>query len=632
MPLYVFAIPRHLGVLALIAAPIVRLAGQGVTGAALDGIVVFAGAPARAVIDSTRVTVVNEMTGQRVVLGLRSDDAGRSRFTAETLAPGGPYTVRASAPGYTPAQETGIRLGLGERATVTLHLDRADAVATARDTARLTGVTVAAKRASALETGRTGPVTTVTDSAIRRLPAVTRDVIEFVQLTPQVVGTLAAGASTRANNMLVDGASNTDVFALSRGTGLPGGQVGARSIPLDAIREFQVLLAPYDVRHGSFTGAQISAVTRSGTNTLHGSVFGFVQNEAFVGTDAFGRRPADFTNGSFGFSAGGPVARDRLHFFGALELKRRTVPYSGPVVGGTPDAGIAEDSVARFETLLRGYGIEPGSAGVYTTRTTGTNAFGKLSAAVGRGGAIEWSLNYASGEVLDTLAPPRVVGGDYRLTSAGFAPTSTQWSTRVRWTTLVGHHANNELLASYLNVDEPRDPNSGDPAIFASGVGAAGVRLIAGGDPSSQQLALRQRAVELTDNVTVGVGPHLVTGGGHLELYGFRFSSVPNAVGQWQFASLVALEAGTASRFIRTIPLREGGTTSDFDANMASAYVQDLWEITDHLSVTAGVRLDLPWYPTDAVRNEQLAASPLAVSTDDFIQTRALFAPRLAVN
>jgi hypothetical protein len=632
MPLDVFAIARRLGVLVLTAAPLVRLAGQGVTGAALDGIVVFEGAPGRAVLDSTRLTIVNETTGQRIALTLRAGEAGRGRFTVETLAPGGPYTVRVSAPGYTPVQQTGIRLGLGQRATVTLRLGRADRVALARDTARLTGVTVAANRPSALETGRTGPVTTVTDSAIRRLPTVTRDVIEFMQLTPQVVGTLAAGASTRANNMLVDGASNTDVFALSRGTGLPGGQVGARSIPLDAIRELQVRLAPYDVRHGSFTGAELSAVTRSGTNTLHGSVFGFVQNDAFVGTDAFGRRPSDFNNGSFGLSVGGPVVRDRLHFFGALELKRRNVPYSGPVVGGTPDAGIPEDTVARFETLLRGYGVEPGSAGVYTTRTTGTNVFGKLSAPVGRAGSAEVSVNYASGQVIDTLAPPRVVGGDYRLTSAGFAPTSTQWSTRLRGTTLLGNRANNELLASYLSVDEPREPNSGDPGIFVSGVGAAGARLVAGGDPSSQQLALRQRATELTDNVTVGVGPHLITGGAHLELYGFRFSSVPNAIGQWQFASLAALEAGTASRFIRTIPLREGGTTSDFDANMASAYVQDLWQVTDRLSVTPGVRIDLPWYPTNAVRNEQLAAGPLAVRTDEFIQARVLFAPRLAVN
>jgi hypothetical protein len=604
---------------------------QGVTAAALDGRVVFRGDAATPPADSVHVSVVNASTGLRITPRLQIQN-GHGRFSVETLAPGGPYAVSVSAPGYASVQQTGIRLALGQRAAVTIALDAIGSVRLARDTATLRTVAIAAERGPLLSRSRTGPEVTVTDSAIRRLPVLSRDLVELVQLAPQLVGTLAAGASTRANDILVDGAANTDVFALSRGTGAPGGQVGARSIPFDAVREFQVLLAPFDVRHGSFTGAEISAVTRSGTNAFHGTLFGFLQNESLVGTDAAGRRPAHFTSASYGGTLGGPIIRDRLHFFGAAELKGRTTPYAGPLVGVTPNVGISADSATRFIALLRGYGLAPGTTGAYTTRNEGTNVFGKLSAPTGRSGQAEWSVNYAKGEVTDTLAPPRVAGGDYRLTSAGFAPASTQWSTRLRWTTLVGSRTNNELLASVLRVDEPRDPNSTAPGIFVGGVGAAGARLIGGGDPSSQQLALRQRAVELTDNATVALGPHLVTAGVHGEFYGFRFASVPNAVGQWQFTSLAALQAGTASRFIRTIALRPGGLASDFDANQAGAYLQDLWQATDRVAITAGVRVDVPWYPTRAVRNDALAASPIGVNTSEFIRTRALLAPRLGIN
>jgi hypothetical protein len=91
-----------------------------------------------------------------------------------------------------------------------------------------------------------------------------------------------AGTNNRMNSILVDGATDNDFFGLSRGTGTPGGQEGARSLPLDAVQEFQILTAPYDVRQGGFTGAQITAITRSGTNAFHGSALLYFQNQALA--------------------------------------------------------------------------------------------------------------------------------------------------------------------------------------------------------------------------------------------------------------------------------------------------------------------------------------------------------------
>ena len=94
-----------------------------------------------------------------------------------------------------------------------------------------------------------------------------RSLQDYTRLTPQANGNSFGGASNRFNNITIDGAVNNDVFGLS-GSGTPGGQAGTTPISLDAIQEIQVVLAPYDITYGNFTGGGVNAVTRSGTNKL----------------------------------------------------------------------------------------------------------------------------------------------------------------------------------------------------------------------------------------------------------------------------------------------------------------------------------------------------------------------------
>ena len=276
----------------------------------------------------------------------------------------------------------------------------------------------------------------------------------------------------------------------------------------------------------------------------------------------------------------------------------------------------------------------PGSYGPYTTRTRGGNLFAKLSAPVGETGLLEGSLNYADGRISDTLAPPRTIGGDYRLTSTFFSPTSTQWSGRIRWTSILGR-ISNELIGAYLHVDEPRAPGSTAPSVFVSNVGDpgyAGARLVAGSDASSQRLLNTQHSFEINDNATIGWGPHLVTVGGHLERLSFDFISFPTSTGQYQFLNLDSLAAGRPSRFQRNIALRPGGPTAEFGANSFALYAQDQWHVRDNLVVTAGLRMDVPSFPDHPVTNDSLLNSVFAVNTADFIDTHVLWSPRLGFN
>lgn len=605
-------------VLLLTASP---LAAQGRTGSGLGLHVVRAGHPDSGLVAD--VVVTDLRTGQR--LERQTDASGWLRF--ENLSPGGPWQVTAHALGSQPVEVSDVRLPLGETVQLVLPLPATSV--------SLPAIAVVANADSLHLSSSAGPSSIVSQRDIRQLPLLNRDMVDLIQTTPEASGTSVAGANNRYNNILIDGGSDNDYFGLSRGTGTPGGQIGTRSIPLDAVQEFQVDASPYDARLGDFTGGRINAVTHSGSNRFQGTAFALYQGEALTGSDSAGSSAADFSNWQYGASIGGPIVKDKVLFFAAGEMRDRQAPYAGPVIGSSTDVGISVDSVNRFVSILQGYGLDPGSYGGYTTSNRSGNVFAKLTALLGPSGVLEASLNYANGSIQDTLAPPRTVGGDYRLTSAGFEPASTQWSGRLRWTAALSDRITNEFLTTVMHVDEPRTPVTGYPAVFVGNVGNPGfaaARLIAGADPSSQQLGLIQAAYGFSNTSTFALGPHQLSAGLDADFLSFEFSSLPSAIGQYQFASLAAFEAGTPSRFIRSVELRAGGSTASFGANRLGFFVQDHWQVSDRLALLAGFRMDITMFDPTPLTNPALLGSPLAVNTSSFIRALPLWGPRAGFN
>ncbi|PYP18337.1 MAG: hypothetical protein DMD54_05425, partial [Gemmatimonadetes bacterium] len=200
----------------LVASPCLA-AAQSTSGAAIEGTVGVAAA----------VTVINHATGQRLTIATQPD----GRFTIENVPAGGPYTIEVRAPGYAPERVEGIMLVLGQRYRAQLTLTQRPI--------ELSAVTVRGGGTAdpIMHPGRTGPEQVVTDSAARRLPLLNRDFVALLQTTPAIVGTSVAGSNNRYNNILIDGGADNDFLGLSRGTGAPGGQVGVRSLPLDAVKE-----------------------------------------------------------------------------------------------------------------------------------------------------------------------------------------------------------------------------------------------------------------------------------------------------------------------------------------------------------------------------------------------------------
>ena len=244
---------------------------------------------------------------------------------------GGPYVITVRRIGFAPDSVTGVRLSLGQNFRANFKLNT--------QAAQLSVVTVRATSdtlSSQISPSRRGVQTDISDTALRRLPTLNRNFTDFLSLTPQVMqaqngGLSSGGQNNRFNNIQIDGASESDIFGLGT-TGQPGGQARGRSISLDAVQEYQVLLSPFDVRQGNFTGALINAVTKSGTNEFHGSAYYYFRNQDLA-ADVPLLRASEFQQKQYGFSIGGPIVKDKIHFFVAPEWQSEAYPAPGPFPG-----------------------------------------------------------------------------------------------------------------------------------------------------------------------------------------------------------------------------------------------------------------------------------------------------------
>ena len=260
-----------------------------------------------------------------VSLTIRNQDTGIFRETVSNeegsyfvtgLVPG-VYEVRATLPGFRTYVRPDIRLEVGRTTTVDVTLDVGRLEEAVTVTAETPLLDVTSKELGGNITGR----------EIVELPSVNRNFIGFIGILPGVVPNISTesfgsdsvvvnGTDSRNNNFLVDGANNNDdVIGQRAGT-------QART-PIEAIQEFQVLTHQFDAEFGRTTGAVINAITKQGTNRFSGSAFSFFQDAALTEKDFFAKQnnlaKPDTKQTQLGGTVGGPVVRDKAHFFFSLE-------------------------------------------------------------------------------------------------------------------------------------------------------------------------------------------------------------------------------------------------------------------------------------------------------------------------
>ena len=610
-----------LGLLAIATVPRL-LTGQGLTTAAIQGSVSSAASP----IVGASVRVINTSNGRRWEITTPSS----GRYALDGVAIGGPYRIEVRALGFTPEVRDGIIVALGQRAIVDFALQPAPI--------QLSPVTVTASADPVLSPGRTGPAEVISSAKISALPNLGRDLVTLTLQSPQVAispsvrfaneAITVAGQSRLLNGFQVDGGVNHDLYA---GSTQPGLQTWPRPISLETLEAIQVLVAPVDVRYGSFAGGLVNAVTKSGTNELHGSMFGFLSNAALVGRNATGTAVGDFTAGEFGGSISGPIVRDRIHYFLSADIYRRTIADTGPLVtdtaGGADLArvGIRYTSATRFQDILRNtYGLDPGTLGPYEGRAPAVDVFGKATVQLGTNSHLELSHHYTDGERRTFITR---IFGTYRLSSVGQRVPATRNATRLIWSSLFGGRWSNELIASFLRSSDACLPNVPYPLIR---VRADQGMLVAGTAVTCPRQAA-QSAFELTENLTVGFGGHLFTLGAHAATLRFEDTQLQGGAGLWDFRNLDSLQAGRAFHYERTLPGQSRGRGIDFRAREIGMYVQDRWNPTRALTLTAGVRLDVSVLP-DAVSTNETLKSALGVDTGRLPSGGVLWSPRFGVN
>ena len=180
-----------------------------------------------------------------------------------------------------------------------------------------------------------------------------------------------AGANNKYNSFQIDGAMNNDVFGLTQ-SGSNGGQAGAQPVSMETIDQIQINIAPFDVRQSGFTGGSINAITKSGTNDFHGSVYGYGLIPALIGnyTLANGNKSAkkDQLEYQAGATFGGPIIKDKLFFFVSYEYANRQSPNMNGLgsTNSKVDKTVAKDILKWVQDHSDYKGELPSDLQVYT--------------------------------------------------------------------------------------------------------------------------------------------------------------------------------------------------------------------------------------------------------------------------
>jgi hypothetical protein len=578
--------------------------------------------------------VIRDAAGE-VIAGTETDEAGR--YVMVGLPSGGPYELRVERLGFGPLTRSELRLAAGESR-------RLDLVLGSRPV-ELTGLRVVAAPDLVFSGTRTGAATVIEERAIETLPTIERDVTSFAVLSPMVAvdqeAISVAGQNTRFNSMRVDGAVSQDLFGLSP-SGVPGGQANAKALPLDAIRQYSVLVAPYDVRQSGFTGGLLNAVTRSGGDRWAASAFAHYRDALFSGADVDDdiRSDARGTTEEFrseigGFTLSGPVGSARVFVAGEMERRRRPVPGFNLGEAETYRVGLIADSVTRVRDILgSSYGMEPGSPDGYTLENPLGNAFARVDVPLGGRHDLTLRYNYIMAD--EDLPPDRLGFDPYQLASAATRLESETHGAMARFASRLGERTTNELM---LNVQRTRDGNraaSDDPQVEVRVRGELDEfflsRLLqAGGAPLAHANELDQTIVQLADNLGHAVGDHLFTVGVDGSLLGIRRRLLPASRGIWRFDSIAALEANAPSQYERLVLAEGEDPDLEFSVVQLAGYAQDEWSVSDALSLTLGLRLDLPVTLTRPEYNRE-AEFVTGVVTDRLPSAGVLFSPRVGFN
>jgi hypothetical protein len=590
---------------------------QNVTTGAITGVV---SDQQGGVLPGATVTAVHEPTSTTYEGVTRGD----GRFSLVNVRVGGPYRVTVDLAGFRPEGIENVTVTLGESTELPFVLQLQTVTVDVQVTAET----------SPLFTGsKAGTSDNVATDVLETLPTINRSLQDFARVSPHFVqyafnadpsALSVAGRNTRYNNLQIDGAVNNDLFSIAASAGTPGGSAETQPISLDVIQELQLVVAPYDVRQGSFSGGGINAITRSGTNEIRGSAFYVFRDQSLVGDGIDNRPIATFNDKQFGGTVGGPIVKSKAFFLGNVEWGRKNTP-SGYSISGTSGVSFGRQAeAARFlDILQRRYGYNPGNTDEYIRDTSNDKIFARADFNIGNS-QLTVRHNYVDG-FNDVGSQTNVT---YKFPDNFYRFTSQTNSTVGQLNSSLGSKFN-EFRVLYQRIRDFRTTPTRFPQVTVRL--PDGGRFVAGTEQFSTANQLDQDNIEITDDLTVVRGSHTITVGTHNEFFKFRNLFIRDNFGTYEFGSLDTFEAGSAQLYDYSYSLTgDPKQSAKFAAYQLGFYVGDQWRVGPRLTLTYGLRWDKPIFPDVPTANPQ-ALAIYGYATDIVPKTHT-WSPRLGFN
>ncbi|MGV6846563.1 MAG: TonB-dependent receptor [Lutibacter sp.] len=542
------------------------------------------------------------------------------RFSLQNLRVGGPYTITISYLGYKTIEYTDVFLALGSAFDVSAKM--------VSESEQLNEVVIKGNKNAIFNNDRTGAETKVGKKELTSLPSISRSAADFTRLDPSASSNGSfGGRNDQFNNFTLDGSIFNNPYGLDAAT--PGGQTDAQPISLDAIDQISVATAPYDVSLSGFTGASVNAVTKSGTNKVSGSVYGYYRNQDLTGSKIKGEKifVPKLNQTQYGASVGAPIIKDKLFVFANFEKDDRTdlgqswLPNTGS--GAINESRVALQDLLDVQSALRNLGYDPGEFQGFTHKSESTKGIIKFDWNINDKNRLAFIYNFLNASK-DKPAHPTALGfrgpnaQTLQFQNVGYQINNNIDSYLIELNSTLADNISNKFQIGYTHFDDFRRPMSSPAPTITIQDGAGSNYIIAGHEPFSIHNTLDQKVFQFSDNMNISQGNHNFTLGFSFEKFQFDNSFNLGSYGArgvffpsyGSVADFLAdagpgggMEAMLNDAIAADNALNAAGTGNVGGWNLAETnvgqlafYLQDEWNVNDDFKLTYGVRFDKPLF------------------------------------
>ncbi len=647
-----------------------------VTTSSMNGRIEDAQGPIQGVV----VVAVHQPTGAQ----FHAVTDARGYFYLTNITAGGPYKVELSCLGYSTLTYTDINVALSDNYVINAKMTE--------ESLSLSAVTVSAEsKKSNMSSDRAGAITSLGVKEMAQLPTISRSLNDVLMQTPQAfvqgTKTFIGGGSYRDSYVTVDGAAFNNAFGI--GSNLPA---GGSPISLDALEQVAVSITPYDVRQSGFTGGGINAVTRSGTNDVKVTAYGYFRNQDMqgnkVGDVKLNRVSSHYL--MYGASVGAPIIKDKLFFFINIEadssvepgptrkLTDRYVDDAGKlqlVEGGNVftnggdgiarPSGVVLDAIGNY--VRDNYGYEAGRTIGYNVKEPSLKLTARVDWNINKNHRLNVRYSMTNSKYASTPSGSRTGLANSSFSAHNCTSMYALYFENARYyqeqnfssvaaelnSRFLEGRVNNTLRLSYSHQYEPRSVDGGYFPLVDLVV-AGDIYTTLGYEPFSYGNLRDVSTVIATDEVSWNIGRHSLLGGVQFEYNmtqnGFqRFGA---GYYQYNFDDEQALYDSVVNKTLFNNPVQFAITHGNnstfaqeyprFEFEQVSIYLQDNITFSNNFKLTAGIRFEVPFYPSlDFNRNtrvEEATFAPTAsnpsgkYNTVDLPKARLGVSPRIGFN